>query len=59
VRTAPPVIFITAQDEDSLWKRTTVIPDTVYLRKPFVGAALLEAVRSLLKQPRPNERSPQ
>jgi len=55
----PPVIFITAQDEDSLWKRTSRIPNTVYLRKPFIGAVLLEAVRSRLKQSRPNERSPQ
>ena len=45
----PPVIFITAQDDDSLRERASVIPNTVYLRKPFVGAALLQTVRSLLK----------
>jgi len=43
----PPVIFITAQD--GLWKRTSMIPNTVHLRKPFVGAVLLETERSLLK----------
>jgi FixJ family two-component response regulator len=55
----PPVIFITAQDEDSPWKRASMIPNTIYLHKPFVGAALLEVVRSLLKQSHPNERCPQ
>ena len=48
-----PVIFITAQDEDSLWKRASMIPNTVYLRKPFVGAVLLEGLRSLLNQSHP------
>jgi FixJ family two-component response regulator len=55
----PPVIFITAQDEDSLRERASVIPNTVYLRKPFVGAVLVEAVRSLLNQSDPNGRCPQ
>ena len=45
----PAVIFITAQDDDSLRERASVIPNTAYLRKPFVGAALLGTVRSLLK----------
>ena len=45
----PPVIFITAQDDDSLRERASVIPNTVYLRKPFVGAVLLQTVRSLLR----------
>jgi FixJ family two-component response regulator len=44
-----PVIFISAQDDDTLQERASVIPNTVYLRKPFVGAVLLETVRSLLK----------
>jgi FixJ family two-component response regulator len=43
-----PVIFITAQDEDSVRQRASRIPNSVYLRKPVVGAVLLEAVRSLL-----------
>jgi hypothetical protein len=30
-----------------------VIPNTVYLRKPFVGAVLLEGLRSLLNQSHP------
>jgi FixJ family two-component response regulator len=46
----PPVIFITAQDDDSLRARASVIPNTVYLRKPFVAAVLLETVRSLLNR---------
>ena len=45
-----PVIFITAQDEESLRERASLIPNTAYLRKPFVGGVLLEAVRSLLNQ---------
>ena len=49
----PPVIFITAQDDESLRERASIIPDTVYLRKPFVGVELLEKVRSLLNQSHP------
>jgi DNA-binding response OmpR family regulator len=49
----PPVIFITAQDDESLRERASIIPDTVYLRKPFAGAELLEKVRSLLNQSHP------
>ena len=45
----PPVIFITAQDDDSLRERASTIPNTFYLRKPFVGAVLLETMRLLLK----------
>src|SRR5262249_11589957 len=44
-----PVIFITAQNQDSLRERAARIPNSAYLRKPFPGAALLEAVRSLLE----------
>ena len=54
-----PVIFITAQDEESLRERASGFPNTVYLRKPFVGAVLVEAVRSLLNQSDPNGRCPQ
>jgi FixJ family two-component response regulator len=42
-----PAIFITAQDEDSVRQQASRIPNSVYLRKPVVGAVLLEAVRSL------------
>jgi len=42
-----PAIFITAQDQDGLRERASRIPGTVYLRKPFVGAVLLEAINSL------------
>jgi FixJ family two-component response regulator len=40
----PPAIFITAQDADSLRERASRIPNSVYLHRPFLGAALLEAV---------------
>ena len=49
----PPVIFITAQDDESLQERASIIPDTLYLRKPFVGVELLGKVRSLLDQSQP------
>jgi FixJ family two-component response regulator len=45
----PPTIFITADDTDSLRERASRIPNSIYLRKPMVGAALLEAVRLLLR----------
>jgi FixJ family two-component response regulator len=45
----PPTIFITAQDTESLRERASRVPNSVYLREPFVGAVLLEAVRSVLK----------
>ena len=43
-----PAIFITAQDEDRVRQQASRIPNSVYLRKPVVGAVLLEAIRSLL-----------
>jgi FixJ family two-component response regulator len=43
-----PAIFITALDEDHVRQRASRIPNSVYLRKPVVGAVLLEAIRSLL-----------
>ena len=43
-----PAIFITAQDEDRVRQQASRIPNSVYLRKPVVGAVLREAVRSLL-----------
>ena len=43
-----PAIFITALDEDRVRQRASRIPNSVYLRKPVVGAVLLEAIRSLL-----------
>jgi FixJ family two-component response regulator len=45
-----PTIFMTAKDQDSLRERASRIPGSVYLRKPFFGSVLLEAVRSLLKR---------
>ena len=41
-------ILMTGQDQDSLRERASRIPDCVYLRKPFVGTVLLDALRSLL-----------
>ena len=43
-----PAIFITAQDEDRVRQQASRIPNSVYLRKPVVGAVLREAIRSLL-----------
>jgi DNA-binding response OmpR family regulator len=42
-----PAIFIIAQDEDRVRQQASRIPNSVYLRKPVVGAVLLEAIRSL------------
>jgi FixJ family two-component response regulator len=53
-----PVIFITAQDEDSARQQASRIPNSVYLRKPVVGAVLLEAVRSLLSRNSSGAESP-
>ena len=43
-----PAVFITAQDEDRVRQQASRIPNSVYLRKPVVGAVLREAIRSLL-----------
>jgi FixJ family two-component response regulator len=53
-----PAIFITAQDEDSARQQASRIPNSVYLRKPVVGAVLLEAVRSLLSRSSSGTESP-
>jgi FixJ family two-component response regulator len=53
-----PAIFITAQDEDSARQQASRIPNSVYLRKPVVGAVLLEAVRSLLSRSSSGAESP-
>jgi FixJ family two-component response regulator len=53
-----PAIFITAQDEDSMRQQASRIPNSVYLRKPVVGAVLLEAVRSLLSHSSSGAESP-
>jgi FixJ family two-component response regulator len=47
---ARPTIFITAQDEAGVRERASWMAESVYLRKPFAGATLLEAVRSLLRR---------
>jgi DNA-binding response OmpR family regulator len=43
-----PAVFITAQDEPRSRQRAARMAESAYLRKPFAGAALLEALRSLL-----------
>jgi FixJ family two-component response regulator len=45
-----PAIFITAQDQDNSRELASRIRNTVYLRKPFVGAELVQAVHSLLRR---------
>jgi len=44
----PPAVFITAHNQEDLRQRASQIPGTVFLRKPFVGALLLEALNSLV-----------
>jgi FixJ family two-component response regulator len=48
----PLAIFITAEDEEALWEKASQIPDSAYLRKPFIGAALLKVLRALLSRSR-------
>jgi len=43
-----PAVFITAHNQEGLREQASQIPGTVFLRKPFVGAALLEALNSLV-----------
>jgi FixJ family two-component response regulator len=45
-----PAIFMTAHDADNLRERASRLLDHVYLLKPFIGATLLNAVRSMLKR---------
>jgi FixJ family two-component response regulator len=40
-----PVIFVTAEDRESIRYRAHRISNTTCLQKPFIGAVLLEAVR--------------
>jgi FixJ family two-component response regulator len=55
---ARPAIFITAQDDDRVRQQASRIPNSFYLRKPVVGAVLLEAVRSLLSRSSSGAESP-
>ena len=54
----PPAIFITAQENENFRERVSRIPESVYLRKPFPGVALLEAVNAALKKSSPNPKNP-
>ncbi len=44
----PPVIFITAQDDDAAREEARQLHCLAYFRKPFEGAALLQAIRQAL-----------
>ena len=44
----PPVIFITAQDDDAAREEARQLHCFGYFRKPFEGAALLQAIRQAL-----------
>lgn len=54
----PPAIFITAQEIANFQERVSRIPEILYLRKPFPGVALLEAVNAALKQSGPDSKHP-
>lgn len=43
-----PVIFITAQDDDATRDEARQLECIAYFRKPFEGAALLDAIRHAL-----------
>jgi FixJ family two-component response regulator len=45
-----PVIFITSTDEKTVCDRASRISGNTCLRKPLVGAALLQAVRGQLRR---------
>ena len=44
----PPVIFITAQDDDASRDEARQLNCLAYFRKPFEGSALLEVIRQAL-----------
>ena len=46
-----PVVFITAHDEAAARAQARDLGCVAYLRKPFPGSVLIEAVRSALGQP--------
>jgi FixJ family two-component response regulator len=43
-----PVIFITAEEDDSMRREAEQLDCSAYLRKPFEGIALLNALRKVL-----------
>jgi FixJ family two-component response regulator len=47
---ARPAVFISAHEADAVRERTLRVPESVFLRKPFVGAKLLDVVHSMLKR---------
>ena len=47
----PPVIFITAQHDEVSREEARQLKCIAYLRKPFDGAALLDAIRQALSAP--------
>jgi CheY-like chemotaxis protein len=51
---AAPVIFITAFDDDASRERARALGAFAFLRKPFDGSALLDAIAGALGSRRPN-----
>ena len=49
-----PVIFVSAEDRESIRDQACRNPDSVFLQKPLIGAVLLEAVRGQLRRTRSN-----
>jgi len=50
-RAGLPVAFITAHDEAATRAQARDLGCVAYLRKPFAGSVLIEAIRSALEQP--------
>lgn len=48
----PPVIFITAQDDDAAREEARQLECLAYFRKPFEGVALLDAICQALGAPK-------
>ena len=55
---ARPAIFISAREADAVRERTLRVTESVYLRKPFAGAKLLDVVHSTLKRNGPGSEAP-
>ena len=45
-----PVIFVTAEDRESIRNRAHRISSTICLQKPLIGAVLVEAVQAQLRR---------
>jgi len=45
----PPVIFVTAEEDEAVREQARRVSGNLCLRKPLAGAVLLEAVRAQLR----------